>query len=358
MNWEMIRTLLMKDLMLYFRNRFFAFVTILALVAYAVVYFVMPDVVEETLEFAMFAPNMPAVIGEELAGEGVVIFEMESAAALETAVADGDYNVGAVLPEDLMARLAAGEGAQIQLYFAADFPEEFKDLYRAFFEELGFMLAGRPLSLEVTEEVVGADMAGQQIPQRDRMLPLFTIAILMVETLGLASLISSEIESRTLQALLITPLRVQGLFVGKGLFGVGLAFVQAFVLMAVTGGLSQQPLLVVVLLLLGSLLATGIGFLIASVAKDMMSVMAWGILAIVLLAIPSFTVMIPGIVTTWIKVIPSFHLVDAVHRVINFGAGWGDVGLNLLVLLAYAVVFFGLGMVTLQRRFTQRFALG
>ena len=31
MNWEMIRTLVAKDFVLYFRNRFFAFVTILAL---------------------------------------------------------------------------------------------------------------------------------------------------------------------------------------------------------------------------------------------------------------------------------------------------------------------------------------
>ena len=358
MNWEMIRTLVKKDFTLYFRNQFFAFVTILALVFYAVIYFVMPDSVDETLEFAMFAPNIPAVFSEELEAEGIVIFELKSAAALQMAVAAGDYNVGAVLPGDLTERLVAGESAEIQLYFASDFPEEFKELYRAFFLELGFMVAGRPLNIDVTEEVLGPDLAGQQIAQRDRMLPLFAIFILMVEMLGLASLISSEIESRTLQALLITPLRVEGLFVGKGLFGVGLAFVQAFLLMAVTGGLNHQPILIVLVLLLGSLLATGVGFLIASVAKDMMSVMAWGVLGIVLLAIPSFTVMIPGIVTTWIKVIPSYYLVDTVHRVVNFGAGWGEVGLNLLILLVYSAAFFGLGIVALQRRFAQRFALG
>jgi len=212
-------------------------------------------------------------------------------------------------------------------------------------------MVGQPLNIEASEEVLGIDTAGAQIPPRDRMLPLFAVFVLLMETLGLASLISAEIEGGTIQALLVTPMRVEGLFTGKGVTGVSLAFVQTLLLMGVTGGLEQQPLLILTALLLGALLATGIAFMIASVARDMMSVIAWGVLAIVALSIPALGVLLPGTISDWIKIIPSYYLVDTVHRSANFNAGWGDVGQNLLVLLACALAFLWLGVVAVRRKY-------
>ncbi len=136
----------------------------------------------------------------------------------------------------------------------------------------------------------------------------------------------------------------------------GLAFTEAAILMLATGGLSQQPLLILVALFIGALLVTGIGFLMASVAKDMMSVMGWGILALLVLAIPAMGVLLPGTVSNWAKIVPSYYLVDTVHRVSNFGAGWADMSQNLLILLAFALVFLFLGVFVLNRRQQQAFA--
>ena len=114
----------------------------------------------------------------------------------------------------------------------------------------------------------------------------------------------------------------------------------------------RQPLLILLTpLLIGSVMVTGLAFLIASVARDFMSVVGWGILAIVLLAIPGLSVLLPGLVSGWIRLLPSHYLVDTVHRVVNFGAGWAEVGSSLALLAASAAVFVGLGMVTLRRRF-------
>ena len=82
-----------------------------------------------------------------------------------------------------------------------------------------------------------------------------------------------------------------------------------------------------------------------------MSVMAWGMLAILLLGLPAFTILVPGLASNWIKLIPSYYLVDTVYRVINFGAGWGDVAGNLVWLVFYAAAFMALGVVVLKRKF-------
>jgi len=63
-------------------------------------------------------------------------------------------------------------------------------------------------------------------------------------------------------------------------------------------------------------------------------------------------VMFPGTISGWAKALPSYYLVDAIHRVANFTAGWRDVWPNLLILLGMNVVLFGIGVVALRRKFT------
>jgi ABC-2 type transport system permease protein len=109
-------------------------------------------------------------------------------------------------------------------------------------------------------------------------------------------------------------------------------------------------LLILTVLLLGALLVTGMGFLIAAVSKDLMSVIGWGTLAIILLGIPSVSIMFPGTISGWIRVIPSYYLVDTLHRVINFNAGWQDMTANLLVLFVSGVTMLVLGTAVLGRK--------
>lgn len=346
----LIGTLVSKDARLYFSNQFFAFITVLGLVAYIGMFYLLPSTVDETLELALYAPDVPTDFVEEMNEDGLEIRLLDSEAALQLAVENGDFPVGLVLPENLASRTNRGELPEMRVYLTPDVPEEFQDIYTLMGREFAFMLTGSPLYLEATEEVLGVDMAGQQIPPRSRMLPMLAVFVLMMETLGLASLITMEIESGTLRALLITPATVSDLFLSKGLFGVGLAFSQIALLMLLTGGFRSEPVLMLVTLLLGAILVTGVGFLIASVAGDMMSVLGWGMLAIIILAIPALVLFLPGITSNWIQLIPSYYLVDTVHQVINFGAGWADVWTNLVILGLFGLLFGVLGIVMLRRR--------
>lgn len=74
-------------------------------------------------------------------------------------------------------------------------------------------------------------------------------------------------------------------------------------------------------------------------------------LALIALAIPGIAVALPGFISDWVRVLPSYYLVDAVHRTVNFGAGWADVGLDLVTLAGFAALFVALGIAALRRRF-------
>ena len=350
MNWQIISALIAKDFKLYFRNRFFALITVLALVAYITIYFVMPRTVNETLEMAIYAPVLPPIL-EQAGSQGLELELMESEEQLKEAVVGSEYLVGVIVPPDLMDKLMSGEKGRLDVYFRADTPEELRDSIKVLLEELAYLQTGQMLSVRVSPEVLGRDMVGIQIPMRNRLLPMLAVIILMMEMLGLASLISSEVVGRTIQALLITPMTIRGLFAAKLIMGVSLAFVQVLLFMAITGGLNQQPLIIILALLLGAIMATGIGFLVASGSKEMTTVMAWGMPAIIVLSIPAFGVLAPGTVSDWVKAVPSYYLVDAVYQAANFNAGWSDLWNNLLILLGFDIIFLWLGIMVLGRKF-------
>jgi ABC-2 type transport system permease protein len=350
MNPRMILVLIRKDLSLYFKNRFFALVTGLGLVFYIAVFFLMPKTVDETLELGWFAPELPGLVIEELQEEGLILNVYDTDAALQQSVLAGDEPVGISLPLDFIQQLVSGTRPNVTIYFQSSLPNEFRSAYTILLEELGYMLAGQSLNIDVDEVMLGPDMVGQQVPPRQRMLPVLVVFILMIESWGLASLISSEAEAGTLRALLVTPLRVEGLFLSKGATGMLMAFSQVALLLTITGGFRNQPLLMILLLLLGSLLVTGLSFLVASISRDMMSVLGWGMLSMIVLAIPSFNILLPGLASNWIKIIPSYYMVDSIYRVINFSSGWDQLGSSMLVLLGFAAAFFSLGVLAMNRR--------
>lgn len=352
MNMRMIATMVGKDFKLYFANRLFGIITVVGLVMYVAIYYLMPTTVDETLELGVYMPEMPPALEELLDSEEVKFYRAESVEALRQAVLEGDIPAGYAFPDDLLAILSRGEKAIVALYLASDIPPEFKDVYAVILDEFAFAISGQTLShIETSDIVLGPDMAGAQIPPRERMLPMLTVIMLLVECLGLASLIAAEVEAGTLGALLVTPLTMSGIFVSKGIFGTLFAFAQAAVLITLTGGLRRQPLLILGALFLGAAMVTGVAFLVGSLGRDLMSVMGWGMLAMLILLLPTFSIIVPGLASYWVRLIPGFYLSDTVYRVINFNAGWGDVIQNLLMLGVYAAGFLALGVVVLKRRF-------
>ena len=346
-----VSALVAKDLSLFFRNRFYALITGLGVFVFSILYFVMPSSVDEELDMGLYATVLPPVFEQIQQQEGFNIIEVESQEALEAAVNEGEYDAGIALPADIMEKFSQGLKPVITLYFPATAPEELRDAVTVAIKELAFLQTGQPLAIDISMEILGPDLLGEQIPLRDRMRPLLAVMIIMFETLGLANLISDEVEQGTAGALLVTPMKVTEFFTAKAIVGIGLAFAQAIVFMAVVGGFTSQPLLMLTTLFLGGVLVTGTGFLVASVSKDMMSVMAWGFVVVLVFAIPGFNSLFPGSGSEWARIIPSYYLTDTVTQVSNYGAGWSEVGGNLLILTGFNAVILWGGIIALRRKF-------
>jgi ABC-2 type transport system permease protein len=349
MKWRIIGAIVSKDLSLYFRNRFIAVITVLGIVAFLVLYFVMPDATSVT-DVGLYAPVVPSVFAEE-ESKNIDFVMVDSEAALREAVAGGEYYVGIALPADIMEKFDRGEKPDIKVYFSQETTDEMQELYRLFIQELAFKQTGQFASFNETQIVLGTDLLGQDIPLRERMRPLFAVMLLMMEMFGLANLITVEVERRTVHSLLVTPMRIRELFTAKGISGIILSFIPAALFMALVGGMNNQPLVILTAMLLGAVMVTGISFLIASLSKDFMSILGWVFVGLIIMAVPAVGIMMPGTITGWAKAIPSYYLVLPVHQAAYYGSGWGDVWQYLLALVGFDLAFIGLGIMALRRKF-------
>jgi ABC-type multidrug transport system permease subunit len=351
MNSRIVKALLKKDFSLFMSNRFYLLITVVGLILYIVIYFLMPSEVNEELNLAIYENDNAEIFSQITGEEGFNIEYFKDEDLLKQAVLDGDYHVGITLPDNLLAIWQAGRIPDIKVYYSSSTAIEIKDAMVALIEELAYMQTGQSVNYNVSQEVLGPDMAGAQISLRERMRPLLAVVILLTEILTLASLISVEIEQGTARALYVTPMRTSDLFMAKGILGVGLAMVQAVLFLLLANGFDHQPLIMLTTLLLGSIFVVGLGFLLASLSRDVMAVTGWGMLIFIILLIPGFGNVMPGLLSGWAKVIPSYYLTDTVNRVVNYGAGWSDVGVNLAILTGITAVVILAGMAALRRRY-------
>ena len=349
MNWRIISAIVSKDLLVYFRNRFIAIITVLGLVSFTVIYFVMPGTAS-VAKVGLYAPVAPPVFAEEN-NPRYDFVTVDSEATLIEAVTGNDYFAGIVLPADIMEKFARGEKPDVKIYFSSETTEEIREYYRNFVESLAFQQAGQIASFNETVIVLGTNLLGQDIQLRERMRPLFAVMLLMTEMFGLANLITVEVERRTVQGLLVTPMRIRELFTAKGITGLVLAFVPAALFMAMVGGMNSQPLVVLTAMLLGAAMVIGISFLVAALSKNFMTVMGWVMVALFVMAAPAVGIMMPGTITDWAKAVPSYYLVMPMHQAAYYGSGWGDVWQYMLAMVGIDIAFIWLGVTALRGKF-------
>ncbi len=350
----MIGALLGKDIKLYARNRLYSFLTVLGLVGYIVVYFLAPASTDETLGVGMVVQipqNHPLVqaLGDILEESVLVPTRDELMARLE----DGELAAGLVITQEFLDKIVQGQPVELPLYLAPGTPASFQEAMTDLFSiALNSAITGGQLQLiESQEEVLGPDLVGKPLSIRQRLLPMLIFLIMLIETLGLAALMNQEVVTNTARALLVTPLRTSQFFIAKALMGVGLAVIQVLILLAATGQIGRAPLQVSALILLASLMMTGLAFFIAAIARDYMGVLTWGIVFILPMTLPALAVIFPGLASRWMEWIPSFFLIDGLHRALNFQAPLADLFRDLMGLTVVSLGFLGAGTFLLRRRF-------
>jgi ABC-2 type transport system permease protein len=347
--WAIIR----KDVAQMSRDHFFAYITILGLVAYVALFWALPSSVDETLDLGVHgvgADLLAAQLGDE---QGLDLRVYDTSDALEKAVTDGDLAAGVDFPDDFLPAIALGVEASVTVYVPAETTSDVRTAMSGLVRELAFLVAGSTLPITPPAEnevILGPDRAGDQVPLKDKMRPLLAVFLLMMEMMSLASLIAQEIRSKTVTAVLVTPARTADFLAAKTILGTALAFTEVVLMMVAIRAFSSEPLVLLAALLLGAFLVTGLALLAGSTGRDFIEILLVSVALVVPMMIPAGAAMFPGSAAPWIKVLPSYGMTQAIVRASAYGAGWAETAPFLLTTLAWCVGVFAVGVYMLKRK--------
>ena len=352
MNWSIIKSLVTKDLKEIFRNKFSTFMIIIVLVNFTVIYMVMPKTVDETIDVAFYTADLPLDV-EEAGEQGIALIELETADEVKKQIEEEEYQLGIVLGEGFFTNIQQGLPPEVTVYYSQKIAPEMKEALQLLLQESAYQLTGTPLPVQLATEVVGTDMVGQQIPERERTRSMFISFVLLIELMSLSSLILEEIDNGVLRGILISPASVKDILVSKVITGFLLAFGETVILTAFLGAFSGSALIVLLVIILGAIMISGLSFLVGSLAKDATSSFGWSMLIFVVLVIPSIAIMMPGGASGWVKAVPSYYFIDALDQASNYAATFGQVWLSLTILLGVSLILFVAGYYSLRKRVTK-----
>lgn len=355
MNRGVIAALLRKDLVAFSRDRFYVFITVLGLVAFVATFWLLPSSVDETIRLGVHQSGLDRLMGSvfETESEALSITSFGSRGELAEAVESGSDGIvaGISFPPDFGDSVGEGGGV-VELMVPADVPPEYLPLMEGLASQVAYVVGGTepPLDLATQTVVLGTDRAGDQVPLQEQMRPLLAFFVLMMETFALASLVSVEVQLRTVTAVLVTPARPRDFIAAKGILGTLLALSEVLLLMALIRGFVGDVPVLLVALILGAVLVTGIGLLAGASGRDFIGVMFLSLALMIPLMIPAFGALFPGTAATWIRVLPTYGLVQAIVGVTTRAESWADLGPALLGLGVWCVALLALGTAVLRRR--------
>ena len=381
---RIIGAIVRKDIGEYVRDRLWAFLTVFVLVFVVLIFWVLPNEVDESIDVGIAGlPDPAAVAAQEAGEEGLALVPFATASDLEDVIAgdatafraggetfvipagsdaaepDGavtaDVRIGLAFPADFFSATSSGAQTEVTVFVDRGVPEEVKGAMTGLVREVAFIVAGSdlpvtPPSATETYVVLGEDRVGNQATARDAFRPIFVFLILLMELFVMASLIAKEIQDRTVTAVLVTPATIGDVLAAKGIAGALSGMAQAVIVLIAIDALGTNPALVLTLMLLGSIMVAGTAMIAGSVGKDFMSTLFYGMAFMVPLMIPAFGALFPGTPSLWIRALPSYPLVDGLVAVSTFGDGWADTLPELTALLFWCVALFALGWVVLKRK--------
>ena len=84
--------------------------------------------------------------------------------------------------------------------------------------------------------------------------------------------------------------------------------------------------------------------------KDFMGTLYLGIVFLIPMMVPAIASIFPGTASAWVKVLPSYGMVQGIVGVTAYGEGWAGSALELGHIIAWDIVILGAGLYILKRR--------
>ncbi len=260
--------------------------------------------------------------------DGIEVVVLDDARDLHDQVAGGGLDAGLSLPSGFDAAVRGGERPPLALWLSSATPASDQAVLMVTVLDLvrGLASGTSPIDVEVVE------VGGELLPLDLRLLPLLVLyAVAIPGGMVPAASLVEEKERGTFQALLASPATVNDILVAKGLLGVLLGMVAGVVTLLLNDAFGQEPIAVLLAVLVGATMMAEVGLLFGSWARDTNTLFAAWKGGGLVLFLPAVFFLWPDLPGWPARLLPSYYFLEPAYAVGVEGAGFADVAGNLVV---------------------------
>jgi ABC-2 type transport system permease protein len=313
---------LAKDLRLGPRSPIFLWVLALPLVFTFLVSAVFGGLFAPPARLAVVDEGSSAITAALQDAEGIEVTVLDDPDAMAAAVEAHDYDAGLYLPAGTDDALASGRQSELELLVSGQSLASTRLVIGVTTLDEVRAVAGVDPPVEVVVTTVGDQ---DWVPVEDRMLPFIVIYAVVIAGLFLpASSLVAERERRTLDALLITPVKMSEVLVGKGGLGVILAVLMGWVTLALNDALGSQPLAMTLFLLLGGVMMAEVGLVVGSWAKDSNTLFTTVKGGALLVVAPVLFTLFPSLPQWVAQLFPTYYFIQPIYDMAVTGTTISD----------------------------------
>ena len=249
---------------------------------------------------------------------------------LKQAVEMGAVDFGVELPADFDARVGANEEVELTPYIWGESLLKNRAVASMAFVTLTREVSGNEIPVEVVTTTLGD---GESMPWEERLFPFIVLMAIVLGGFFIpATSLVEEKQSRTLNALLVTPLTPGEVYLAKGIFGVLLCLCTGTLILALNRAFGAHPVLLIAVLGLGATMAASAGLLFASFVKNISTLFAITKALGLFLYAPAIIGFFPQIPQWIAKFFPTYYIIAPVVDISQHQATLSEVAPDLAIL--------------------------
>jgi ABC-2 type transport system permease protein len=170
------------------------------------------------------------------------------------------------------------------------------------------------------------------VPIGDRLVPLMVFyAVVMAALYYPAASLVEEREHRTLDALLVSPVRMRDVLAAKGIVATVLAVAMAMVTLALNRAFGGQALLLAGILTIGAVMLAEGGLVLGLWARDANTMFTAIKGSGIIVFLPTVFAIWPDLPQWIARVVPTYYFLMPVYDVGVLGQGLGDVWVDVAI---------------------------
>ena len=321
--------ILLKDLRLGPRSPIFLWALIYPAVITLVVQVVFGNLFESHPRMAIVDQGR-SEISELMSGlEDIELTLLDSVPELKQRVEGNDFDAGLVLKDGFDTALRSGRKPLLEFYIGGESLASDRIVLAVTTLDVVRQVEGKVPPVDVEVHVLGE---AEALSLSIRLLPMMILFALLIAGMFVTAFsLVDEREKKTLDAVLVTPVKLSEILAAKAGLGFILAVLMAYVTMLLNGAQGSQPAALFVALIIAGLMSAEFGLIYGTVAKDSRTLFTLMKTLNVFLLAPVIFYIFPDWPQWIAKIFPTYWLINPIFEIAVKNANLADVGLELSI---------------------------